>query len=68
MTVKNSSTTTRESKRLLEDLQARLKQEVEEREAEAAVYSSNLYHLEKEKTDWYLHEIYPVHQQALGMI
>lgn len=50
--MKSSNNLTKSSQTFIQDLQRRLYQEIDEREAEAAVYSSKLFELEKEKTDW----------------
>ncbi|GIL70113.1 hypothetical protein Vretimale_3381 [Volvox reticuliferus] len=39
---------------IVEDLQKRLAEEVQEREAEAALYSAKLYQSEKAMSDWYV--------------
>ncbi|GMH32337.1 hypothetical protein BSKO_00171 [Bryopsis sp. KO-2023] len=52
--LRSAAAASREAKGLIKDLQTRLGHERDEREAEAALYSSQLYDLEKERTDWYV--------------
>eukprot|EP00191_Tetraselmis_sp_GSL018_P013108 CAMPEP_0177589850 /NCGR_PEP_ID=MMETSP0419_2-20121207/7052_1 /TAXON_ID=582737 /ORGANISM="Tetraselmis sp., Strain GSL018" /LENGTH=434 /DNA_ID=CAMNT_0019080289 /DNA_START=211 /DNA_END=1515 /DNA_ORIENTATION=- len=44
----------REAKAVVRALQKRLTEEVEEREAEAAMYNAQLYHSERHQGDWYV--------------
>ena len=43
-----------EAKVVVSELQTRLMKEVEEREAEAAIYNARLYENEKRQGDWYV--------------
>ena len=44
----------KEAKLVVTELSTRLKKEIEEREAEAALYNAKLYESEKQQGDWYV--------------
>lgn len=50
--LQSSSRSSATARGLVADLQARLAAEVQEREAEAALYSAKLYETEKAISDW----------------
>lgn len=43
-----------EAKKVVEELHHRLNREIQEREAEAAIYSARLYETEQQQSDWYV--------------
>ncbi|GAX82417.1 hypothetical protein CEUSTIGMA_g9845.t1 [Chlamydomonas eustigma] len=52
--ISSSKTTTQEAKSLVGEVTQRLTKEIQEREAEAALYSARLYESEKQMSDWYV--------------
>lgn len=52
-TITSSKQATAEAKELVNEMQDRLNKEIQEREAEAALYSSKLFESEKLQSDWY---------------
>lgn len=50
--VSTSKAASQHAKALVDEMQARLASEIQEREAEAALYSARLYESERQMSDW----------------
>ena len=50
--VSSSKAASVQARSLVGDMQSRLSKEIQEREAEAALYSARLYESEKQMSDW----------------
>jgi len=53
-TISSSKAASQQAKVVVEELQSRLHKEIQEREAEAALYSARLYESERQMSDWYV--------------
>ena len=50
--VSTSKAASQHARALVDEMQSRLAQEIQEREAEAALYSARLYESERQMSDW----------------
>ena len=63
--VSSSKAASQQARGLVDEMQQRLSKEIQEREAEAALYSARLYESEKQMSDWWVSE--PLYGVALSI-